>query len=84
MRRESSWLAVAEESIRQDLDTSKKELRLIRDLLGESDINSTTSKTPDSRQQTQRSDVLYESLSGIFWLEGPYARRTDTTNPTVV
>ncbi|KAI1087432.1 hypothetical protein F5B19DRAFT_475607 [Rostrohypoxylon terebratum] len=49
MRQDSSWLAVAEESIRQDLDTSRKELILIRDLLGESDIRSTTSETLGSR-----------------------------------
>ncbi|KAI0880198.1 uncharacterized protein GGS22DRAFT_193547 [Annulohypoxylon maeteangense] len=49
MREDSSWLAAATKSILQDLDTSKKELELVRDVLDNYETNSTTSEASGSR-----------------------------------
>ncbi|KAI1371779.1 hypothetical protein F4677DRAFT_286575 [Hypoxylon crocopeplum] len=46
---DSEWLAVAERSIQQDLDTSKKELELIRDVLEDIKTSSRLCMKPDRR-----------------------------------
>ncbi|KAI1452671.1 hypothetical protein F4805DRAFT_462536 [Annulohypoxylon moriforme] len=49
MKKDFGWLAVAEKDIRQDLETSKKELKLIKEVLDNSEIDLTLSKAPGNR-----------------------------------
>ncbi|KAI2468878.1 hypothetical protein F4781DRAFT_249075 [Annulohypoxylon bovei var. microspora] len=52
-RENYGWLAAAEKSIQQDLDTSKKELGLIRDVLDELEVNSAAAKMSSSGSKDQ-------------------------------
>ncbi|KAI1204508.1 uncharacterized protein F4807DRAFT_465628 [Annulohypoxylon truncatum] len=53
MKEDSNWIVVAEKKIRQELDASKKELKLIQDVIDERGTNSTTSKAPGIRFKDQ-------------------------------